>query len=229
MSDGEWEILEIAVGEEGLTLRVPAANHHQPVPGQYFLATAMGLAETLATSVYFLAVEDAIWSLAGDFPRSWQPGMYLQWRGPLGKGFHLPEGARKVALASTGTFPVALPAMVSRALQQNASVVWYRDSLAPNLPPSVEVLPIESLMEVWIWADYLALECDIRSLDELVHAIGLEKPKRLPFPVQVLIRTPLICGGMADCGVCAVKTKSGWKLACKDGPVFNLQELDLAV
>jgi len=30
----------------------------------------------------------------------------------------------------------------------------------------------------------------------------------------------------ADCGICAVPLKSDWKLACKDGPVFDWQELD---
>jgi NAD(P)H-flavin reductase len=42
---------------------------------------------------------------------------------------------------------------------------------------------------------------------------------------QVLVRTSIPCGGIADCGVCAVMTKSNWKLACKDGPVFDLKEL----
>jgi len=42
---------------------------------------------------------------------------------------------------------------------------------------------------------------------------------------QVLVRTPVPCGGIAECGVCAVTLKSEWKLACKDGPVFDWGEL----
>jgi NAD(P)H-flavin reductase len=34
------------------------------------------------------------------------------------------------------------------------------------------------------------------------------------------------CSGLADCGVCAVPARRGYKLACKDGPVFDLDELD---
>jgi dihydroorotate dehydrogenase electron transfer subunit len=42
---------------------------------------------------------------------------------------------------------------------------------------------------------------------------------------QILIHTPVPCGGVAECGVCAVTSKSGWKLACRDGPVFDWREL----
>jgi hypothetical protein len=33
------------------------------------------------------------------------------------------------------------------------------------------------------------------------------------------------CAGLAACGVCAVQTRRGWKLACVDGPVFDLKEI----
>jgi ferredoxin len=42
---------------------------------------------------------------------------------------------------------------------------------------------------------------------------------------QMLIHTPVPCGGMADCGICAVTLRSGWKLACKEGPVFDWKAL----
>jgi len=42
---------------------------------------------------------------------------------------------------------------------------------------------------------------------------------------QVLVVTPMPCGGLAECGVCAFTTRRGWKMACKDGPVFDLSEL----
>ena len=42
---------------------------------------------------------------------------------------------------------------------------------------------------------------------------------------QALVRTPMPCGALADCGVCTVRTSRGPKLACKDGPVFDLSLL----
>ena len=42
---------------------------------------------------------------------------------------------------------------------------------------------------------------------------------------QVLLHTPVPCGGVAECGVCAVTLRSGWALACREGPVFALSEV----
>jgi NAD(P)H-flavin reductase len=41
-----------------------------------------------------------------------------------------------------------------------------------------------------------------------------------------LILAPMPCAGLAECGACAVPARSGWKLACLDGPVFDLRALD---
>jgi len=30
---------------------------------------------------------------------------------------------------------------------------------------------------------------------------------------------------LAECGVCALSNDQGWKMICKDGPVFNLKEI----
>ena len=52
-----------------------------------------------------------------------------------------------------------------------------------------------------------------------------EKELGLAIPAQALVLGPMPCGGLADCGVCAVTTRSDWKLACKEGPVFDLEEI----
>jgi hypothetical protein len=43
--------------------------------------------------------------------------------------------------------------------------------------------------------------------------------------VQILIHTSMPCGGIAECGVCALRTEDDWKLICKEGPVFDLREI----
>jgi dihydroorotate dehydrogenase electron transfer subunit len=37
--------------------------------------------------------------------------------------------------------------------------------------------------------------------------------------------TEMPCGGLGDCGVCALTSGRAWKLACQDGPVFDIHEL----
>jgi hypothetical protein len=55
--------------------------------------------------------------------------------------------------------------------------------------------------------------------------VGERWQTRFRFEAQALVITPMPCGGIAECGVCAVTARRGWKLACKDGPVFDLTEL----
>ena len=42
---------------------------------------------------------------------------------------------------------------------------------------------------------------------------------------QVLIRAPMPCGALAECGICALTIHHEWKMICKDGPVFAMGEL----
>jgi dihydroorotate dehydrogenase electron transfer subunit len=99
-------------------------------------------------------------------------------------------------------------------------------SSAPdNLPDDVEVQPLSALRDVLEWADYLAFDIARENLNSLREQLGNLAHLAAVNAAQVLIRTPVPCGGIADCGVCAVTLKSEWKLACKDGPVFDWGEL----
>ncbi|MEI6290416.1 MAG: hypothetical protein WCP19_08295, partial [Chloroflexota bacterium] len=84
------------------------------------------------------------------------------------------------------------------------------------------------------WADYLAVDTLRSQLPDLLPRL-LSDPRTAalhsgpPIPravsAQVLVRTPLPCGGIAACGVCAVHltgSSRDYRLACKDGPVFQL-------
>ena len=86
----------------------------------------------------------------------------------------------------------------------------------------MEVAPSASLVENFDWLDYLAVDLELTGLPQLDALIDTQKPA---FEGQALLRTPMPCRGIGACRVCAVKTHHGWKLACVDGPVFDLQEV----
>ncbi|HEY2979665.1 MAG TPA: hypothetical protein VGJ22_00670, partial [Anaerolineales bacterium] len=96
-----------------------------------------------------------------------------------------------------------------------------------DLPDEVEVQPMRAMNAVLSWADYVAADVGRESLSTLaaVYESGFKGD------AQVLVRTPMPCAGLADCGVCALTVVRGfapgaaYKLACKDGPVFDLAEL----
>ena len=45
-------------------------------------------------------------------------------------------------------------------------------------------------------------------------------------PVQALMESPMACGAGA-CFSCAVETRRGVRLVCKDGPCFEMKDLAL--
>ena len=151
--------------------------------------------------------------------------MTLALRGPLGQGFSLPENARRLALISLAESPARLLPLASQAVKEHLAVALFTDAPLAGLPAALEIQPLSALSEALSWADFIALELPLGALPELRPRLGLSAADRLPCPAQALITTPMPCAGMAECGACAVPSQRGWKLACKDGPVFNLNEL----
>jgi hypothetical protein len=117
--------------------------------------------------------------------------------------------------------------LTEAALAQGSSISLFCETipskgLLNHVPSRVEVTHISSLTENLDWPDFLAFDIAHHELETLS---SLFTGSELPFEGQVLIRTPMPCRGLGDCGVCAVKTPSGWRYACKDGPVFPLSEV----
>jgi dihydroorotate dehydrogenase electron transfer subunit len=104
-------------------------------------------------------------------------------------------------------------------------VALYSCAPLPRLPTHLEAYPLEDLSEALEWADFLAIDAPADGLGELRERLALPGNHTPLPPGQVLIHASMPCAGLGDCGVCAVKTRRGWKLACKEGPVFDLKEV----
>jgi hypothetical protein len=180
----------------------------------------------LATPLFAARIEARGFQGASPIPSSWEPGTRLQLRGPLGKGFTPPANLRRLALASLDESMSRLQPLMQTALEQGAAVALFTDHGVSNLPSAVEVNPLETLQEALTWADYLAVDLPREAIPELSRFMGVERrPRALACPAQALVHLAMPCGGLAGCGACAVETRGGWKLACEDGPVFELIDL----
>ncbi|MCC6500161.1 MAG: hypothetical protein IT313_07830 [Anaerolineales bacterium] len=223
MQTGKAQVTELILLDGLRHARIACPADLIPTPGQYLLVGDDSFA-ALPASLYFTdSAPDGF--IAASAPESWTPGMTVHVRGPLGRGFNLPASARKVALVACDESPTRLRGLIQPALKQGAAIVLLTDSSAENLPDDVEVQPLAALGEIVAWADYAALDVRREGLPELVKRLG-ELSQAAPLKeAEVFIHTPAPCGGVSGCGVCAVVTKSGWKLACKDGPVFGLREI----
>jgi NAD(P)H-flavin reductase len=195
-----------------------------PSPGQYLLAHASGSDSPLPVSVYFYDSAPKGFRFAPPLPSIWTIGTKLNLRGPLGHGFSIPSSARKVALIALEGSPAYLHGLISIALKEKAEVVIVCESAPSDLPEVVEVQPLRALEEICKWADFIAVDTARETLNQMKKLFEKLNQLSAVREAQVLIRVPMPCGGLAECGVCAVSSNNphDWKMVCKDGPVFEM-------
>jgi NAD(P)H-flavin reductase len=235
MHTGKGQVLELILEDGYRHMRVSCPSSLIPSPGQYLLA-GDGSEAPLPVPLFHTDSAPQGFIAAGLIPDSWNPGTELHLRGPLGQGFSLPLSARKVGLIAFETSSARLRGLIQPALKQDAAVVVVCNFSVDHLPDEVEVQPMSALHDIVGWADYLALDVTRENLNLLRERLGdLKQVADAKARVategsgrnesQVLIHTPVPCGGVAECGVCAVTWKSSWKLACKEGPVFAWRDI----
>jgi dihydroorotate dehydrogenase electron transfer subunit len=172
-----------------------------------------------------------------------QPGARVNLLGPLGQGFDVPMATRRLLLvADTTHLPVLLP--LTRSRNREVSV-----TLLLSTSTAVELYPIQMLpsaLEVHLvtadgsaghhgsaldlfpdlarWADCVCIAQDpviYPTLAEIVRKVRIKPDHHF---AQALVVPPVVCG-VGACQGCAVEVARGTKLACTDGPVFDLLEL----
>jgi len=196
-----------------------------PMAGQYIMGYAPGDDPVLAEPLFLAEQAPGGFWAAPSAPRGWAPGTELSLRGPLGRGFRLPAEMRRLALVALDAGVERLLPLIAPALAQNAAMALFTDAPLPPLPSVLEAFPLEELPVALSWADFLALDVPLPALPELLSRLGAGDDQPLPVAGQVLVRAAMPCAGVGACGVCALPVRRGWKLACSDGPVFDLGDL----
>lgn len=195
----------------------------QIYPGQYFRAFVQSSFQIIPIAVYPYSLNPESDQLCGKLPVTWHPGAEVLLQGPYGNGFTLSLSSHRMLLyASELPLEPRLFHLALHALQHGADVTWVSDSLSLALPPQVEVLKVSDLPAALEWSDACAVSAPLHQLPVILRSLPVKPADRSK--VEVFIDAPLACGN-ARCGVCAVETRKGFKLACKDGPVFPLKEL----
>ncbi len=164
--------------------------------------------------------------------------------GPLGKGFDVRRSASNLLLVGGGVGIAPLVALAdaeSENRSRSRSIVLCfgarsADGVYPAelLPPQVEYqvstedgsmgargFVTDLFAEYLSWADQ-SFACGpvpmFRAMSPIVRRDGMNRP------VQILMETEMACG-TGICYGCAVFTKRGVKLCCKDGPRFELLDV----
>ena len=181
------------------------------------------------------------------------PGTRVNLIGPLGCGYELPQEAGHLLLvADAPHLPTLLPLTslgLSSGNSRQISVALLLSATSARdlypvrlLPPSLEVRIttgdgsvghagslLDVLPDMVGWADAICIATDPEVYPSLADVIRASR--HLPSQLrgrrrfaQALV-VPRIPCGVGACQACAVATRHGPRLACTDGPVFDLLEL----
>ena len=161
--------------------------------------------------------------------------------GPLGNGFSVLPTSRNLLLAAGGIGIAPLAFLAQEAVKQGHSVKLLlgaptASQLYPHhlLPPEIELITAtedgtagekgmltDILPDLTGWADQV-FACGPMPM---YKAMAVQSQKLLKAkPVQISLEMRMGCG-LGVCYGCTVKTKNGLKQVCKDGPVFDLEDI----
>jgi hypothetical protein len=217
-------VKELHIEPSGMvSARIACPPRAVPQPGRYLLAS-WGEA-VLSAPLFLEAGFDDGFLAAPPAALGWEPGIHLELRGPRGDGFSLPADTRRLVLAALGDTVSRLLPVAESALQQEMAVALFSDAVLPSLPSAMEASPLATLPDALSWADFLVLDLPLEEVPRLRDRLEIAGAGPLTSPGQALVLAPMPCAGLAGCGVCALRTRRGWKLVCEDGPVFPLQDL----
>jgi len=158
--------------------------------------------------------------------------------GPLGNGFSIDPTTRNLLLVAGGTGIAPLYFLARHATRNNHKVTLLYGTVDKNrypVSPEIEVVAVTedgSVGEKGFVTDLLP---HFSEHADQVFACGPMPMLRDMFnrrselklegkPVQISLEVRMGCG-VGVCYGCTVKTKSGLKQVCRDGPVFELNDI----
>lgn len=198
-------------------------------PGQYYKANHSQLPSILPSTIFPIEINENGYLKIDNIPKTWQPGDIIQIWGPLGSGFSVPAMINSLGILSYENDPIRLLSLIALPGLQKVRVTLFCDeldtSLLSRLPVRVEILPLSAITDLKGELDFLAIEVELKHIKLLKESLLYPAKIWAELPGQVLVLTEMPCSGMGDCRVCAIKTKNGWKRACKDGPVFLVEDV----
>lgn len=167
-----------------------------------------------------------------------QAGDILDLLGPLGNGFTIHPGSQNLLLVAGGIGIAPLVFLAQQALSQGCSITLLLGaSTATQIYPQ-HLLPKVSLITATedgtagkkgMITDLLP---DFVSGADQIFACGplpmyknmAQMPELRNKPVQISLEVRMGCG-VGVCYGCTVKTRGRLRQVCKDGPIFNLEDI----
>jgi dihydroorotate dehydrogenase electron transfer subunit len=173
-----------------------------------------------------------------DWLSSSKHGDVIDILGPLGNGFSLNKLSKEILLVAGGLGIAPLVFLAEDALAKGVHVNLAYGTASDErldkelLPKGIDLLEFtddgscgtKGLVTQCI-PDFMETVDQIFACGPLPMYKGMRKqPNLLGNPVQVSLETRMACG-LGVCYGCTIRTRSGQKQVCHDGPVFDMDEV----
>jgi hypothetical protein len=191
----------------------------------------------------WIPVETQAGQIIVERPRSsiYHPGQAVSLLGPVGGEFPLLRGpGRRILLLAQDTSPLPLLFLAQSILRQSGEVALILAGRARAYPYAGIPSPVEVLMahedgswpderKVIEWADQIfAVADEAFWMEHYGHLLQKVKAIRTHIPpgflYGVFSHLPLPCG-VGACAACLIRFKNTARLACTQGPAFDLTEV----
>jgi dihydroorotate dehydrogenase electron transfer subunit len=167
-----------------------------------------------------------------------QPGDRLDLLGPLGNGFNVNPDSKNLLLVAGGIGIAPLRFLSDEAVKRGLSVTLLCGTPTSHrypperLPQEIELVTVtedgsigrkgmitDILPDYINWADQVFACGPLPMYQAMAHMSELKNK-----PVQISLEVRMGCG-LGVCYGCTVKTRSGLKQVCQDGPIFELDDV----
>ncbi|MDD5493428.1 MAG: hypothetical protein PHG36_01955 [Dehalococcoidia bacterium] len=173
-----------------------------------------------------------------------EEGSYLDIIGPLGNGFSILPSARKLLLVAGGIGIAPLVFLAEYATSLKKSVIMligaktsaglYPEQLLPSgiraffavesgrKTDSCRKGRVTDLINEYIHSTDQVFACGPQPMYRAMNRQTLLSRDKIP--VQISLEVRMGCG-FGACYGCSIKTKNGMKRVCKEGPVFDIEDI----
>jgi dihydroorotate dehydrogenase electron transfer subunit len=180
----------------------------------------------------------AVVGIGTDWLSASRTGDAIDILGPLGNGFRLDKVSKEILLVAGGLGVAPLVFLAADALAKGVNVNLAYGSASDErfdkglLPKDINLLEFtddgscgkKGLVTQCI-PDFMQTVDQIFACGPLPMYKGMTKQQNLAGKqVQVSLETRMACG-LGVCYGCTIKTRSGQKQVCHDGPVFDMDEV----
>ena len=171
-----------------------------------------------------------------------QRGDKIDLLGPLGRGFSIKQSSRNLLLIAGGIGVAPLVFLAWRSFPQHSVTLIHGASTATQLyplplPQGIRFIPVtedgsigkggkatDVLAEFLDRADQIYACGPIDMYKAMVGMLAMSKERSNLKRCQISLEVRMGCG-IGACYACTINTKKGLKQVCRDGPIFELDDI----